>query len=225
MLATSVRVRPWRARSSPRSVGRVTTISPSACSIFMRAGTCWVSAPSGPFTITRPGSIDTETLDGTSIGFLPIRLMRWLPDEADDLAADSLLLGGSARDEAGGRGHDRRAHSAEDARQTILARVDPATGLGDPLEPGDHALAIAPELELDHQGIEALVGSALDDVVLDVALFLEQAGDLDLLARGRHRDALVHRLVGVADAREHVCDRVGHHRDRLPTSSTWSCPG
>src|SRR5207302_1857386 len=186
MLATSVRVRPWRARSSPRSVGRVTTSSPSRCSIFMRAGTCCVSAPSGPFTITRPGSIDTETLDGTSMGFLPIRLMR-LPDEADDLAADPLLLGGAARDEAGGRGHDRRAHSAQDARQTILARIDPAAGLGDPLEPRDHALAVAPELELDDQGIEGVIRPPFDAVVVDVAFLLEQARDLDLLPRGRHR--------------------------------------
>src|SRR5438270_2757658 len=160
MFATRLRVSPCSARSSPRSVGRVTRISPSRCSIFMRAGTCCVSEPSGPLTITRPGSIETETLDGTSIGFRPIRLMR-LPDKADDLAANPLLLGGAARDEAGGRGQDRRPHPAEDARQAILARIHPAARLGDPLEPLDHALAIAPELELDHQGIEALLGSPL----------------------------------------------------------------
>ena len=36
MLATSERVRPCNALSSPRSVGRVTTSSPSACSMAMR---------------------------------------------------------------------------------------------------------------------------------------------------------------------------------------------
>ena len=34
------RVRPWRARSSPRSVGRLTTRLPFSCSICIRAGTC-----------------------------------------------------------------------------------------------------------------------------------------------------------------------------------------
>src|SRR2546423_12292824 len=107
MFATRLRVSPCSARSSPRSVGRVTRSSPSPWSIFIRVGTCCVSEPSGPLTITRPGSIETETLDGTSIGFRPIRLMR-LPDKADDLAADPLLLGGAARDEGRGPGQGRR---------------------------------------------------------------------------------------------------------------------
>src|SRR5439155_5281544 len=105
------------------------------------------------------------------------------------------------RDEPARRREDRRAHSAEHARQAILARVHPATGLRDPSEPADHALAVAPELELDDQGIEAL--PLLNAVIPDVALLLQQAGDLLLEARGGHLDGLVHRLVGVADAGEH----------------------
>jgi hypothetical protein len=59
-------------------------------------------------------------------------------------------------------------------------------------------------------------------VVADVALLLEEAGDLDLHPRARHGCVLVQRLVGVADAGEHVCDRIGQHRFS-PTSSTSSC--
>src|SRR4051812_28039124 len=119
MLATRVRVRPWSARSGPRSVGRVTLMMPSACSIAMRAGTCWRSSPFGPCTVTRPGSTVTVTPEGTSIGRLPILLTvssldRGLPDEADHFAADALALGGAARDHAAGGGQDCSSHAAED---------------------------------------------------------------------------------------------------------------
>src|SRR4029078_12879021 len=81
-------------------------------------------------------------------------------------------------------------------------------------------LAIAAELEVDDQGIEAL--ALLYVEITDVALLLEELGDLDLHPRGRHGCVLVQRLVGVADAGEHVCDRIGQHRFS-PTSSTSSC--
>src|SRR6266511_1597123 len=111
MFATSVRVRPWSARSSPRSVGRVTTISPSRCSICIRVGTRCESSPSGPFTCTRPGEIATFTEVGSSIGFFPIRLMR-LPNEANDFAADAFALGDTTHDEPTRRGQDPLAAAA-----------------------------------------------------------------------------------------------------------------
>ncbi len=76
MFAISVRVSPWSARSSPRSVGRVTRIVPSSCAISIREGTTCASSPFGPDTVTRPGSTDTVTPAGTSMGLLPIRLIR-----------------------------------------------------------------------------------------------------------------------------------------------------
>src|SRR6478672_1279557 len=187
MFAISVRVRPCSARSSPRSVGRATVIVPSACSIFIRAGTCCESSPSGPFTITRPGEIETFTPVGSSMGCLPIRLMS-LPDEAHDFAADSLLFCRPRRDQAGRRGQNRHTHSAEDARQAILARVDTAAGLRHPLEVGDDPLAAPAVLELDDQGIEAL--ALLHVEVRDVALLLEDPRDALLQARGRHLGVL-----------------------------------
>src|SRR5690242_2085931 len=219
MFAMRVRVRPCSARSSPRSVGRVTTTVPSSCATDIRVGTsCW-SDPSGPATATRPGSTDTVTPAGISMGFLPIRLM-YSPDEADDLAADPALLRGPARDEPGGRGQDCHAHPAQHARQTILPRIDPAARLGDALQARDDPLAIPAELEVDDQGIEGF--ALLDVIVPDVALLLEEAGDLDLHPRARHGGVLVQRLVGVADAGEHVCDRVCQHVFS-PTNWTWSC--
>src|SRR5262249_27343615 len=153
--------RPCSARSSPRSVGRVTTTEPSSCSIFMRVGTCCCRVPSGPATCTRPGSTDTVTPLGTSIGLFPILLMA-LPDEAHDLAADPALLRGAARHETRRRGQDRDAHAAQHARQAVLARVDPAARLGHALQATDDPLAVPAELEVDDQGIE---GFALLDVI------------------------------------------------------------
>src|SRR5579862_1386108 len=128
------------------------------------------------------------------MGALPILLivfgMTWrLPDESDDLAADPPLLRGAARDETRRRGQDRDAHAAEHARQTVLPRVDPAARLRHALQAGDDPLAIAAELQIDDQGIEGL--ALLNVVVPDVALLLQEAGDLDLHPRTRHGGALV----------------------------------
>src|ERR1043166_7554288 len=119
MFATSVRVRPCSARSSPRSVGRFTLTTPSACSIFIRVGTCCCSVPSGPATETRAGAIVTGTPSGISMGAFPILLIP-LPDESDHFAADPALLRGAARDETGRRREDRDAHPAEHARKPVL---------------------------------------------------------------------------------------------------------
>src|SRR3954447_19793060 len=188
MFAISVRVSPCSARSSPRSVGRVTVRVPSSCAICMRCGTSCRSEPSGPVTATRPGSSVTVTPVGTSIGLLPILLM-WSPDESDDLAADPALLRGSARDEPGGRGQDRDAHPAQHARETVLPRVDPAARLGDALQAADDPLAIPAELEVDDQGIEGF--ALLDVVVADVALLLHEAGELPLPLFSLHLHGLV----------------------------------
>src|SRR5215210_287100 len=222
MFAISVRVSPWSARSSPRSVGRSTTSSPSLCSTFIRTGTACTSSPSGPMTCTRPGASETLTLSGTRMGCRPIRLMTRLPDERDHFAADTALGGGALRDQPIRRGQDGGAHAAEDARQALLLRVDAAAGLGDPLEVADDPLAVLAVLQVDDEGVEGFAAPHLE--VADIALLLEDPGDLDLHLRGRHLGALVQRLVGVADACQHVCDRIGQHRSLLTTSS-WSCRG
>src|SRR4051812_39010103 len=93
MFAIRLRVRPCRARCSPRSVGRSTVTVPSACSTFISGERRWSSSPLGPLTATRPGASSTVTASGNSIGFLPIRLMTNSPDVGDHLAADAPLLG------------------------------------------------------------------------------------------------------------------------------------
>src|SRR5436190_564842 len=75
MLATSERVRPCRARCSPRSVGRLTSSRPSSCTTSMSRGMRSESSPFGPLTATRPASIETSTPSGMGMGCLPIRDM------------------------------------------------------------------------------------------------------------------------------------------------------
>src|SRR3954462_15675479 len=115
MLAIRLRVRPCSARCSPRSVGRVTSTSPSPCSTFISRDTRSWSSPRGPATRTTSGSIETVTVSGMEIGCLPMRLMTalWLPDVGHDLAVHARRTGLVAgHDPVRGR-HDRGAHAAE----------------------------------------------------------------------------------------------------------------
>src|SRR4051794_23802797 len=106
MLATSERVSPCRARCSPRSVGRVTTSSPSFWSMPMSRDLRSDSAPRGPGTWTTSGSTVTVTPSGTGMGLRPILDMVDLPALRHDLAADALLTGLVAGQDAAGRGDD-----------------------------------------------------------------------------------------------------------------------
>src|SRR4026207_242311 len=104
---------------------------PSPCSTVMRAGTCCVSSPSGPFTITRPGEIDTDTPAGSTRRWLPTLLIAHPANGAHPrppagphpLAADALLLGAAGGDQAVGRGQDCSAHTTEHTRQPVFSSV------------------------------------------------------------------------------------------------------
>src|SRR5205823_14811612 len=95
------------------------------------------------------------------------------------------------------------------ARQPVLARVDAATRLRDSLQVRDHALAAAAVLEIDHERLVRV--AVLDAVIPDVALLLEQAGDLLLHPRVRHLHVVVERSVRVPYATQHVCNWIRQH--------------
>src|SRR3954467_15748597 len=113
MLAMSERVSPGRARCSPRSVGRLTRSSPSACSTVMSRLMRSSSEPPGPATRTTSGSIVTVTVSGTGMGLRPMRDIR-LPDLRHDLAAHAGAARLVAGHDAGGRRDDRGPHAALD---------------------------------------------------------------------------------------------------------------
>src|SRR3954451_3687165 len=127
MLAIRLRVRPCRARCSPRLVGRSTVSTPSACSTFMSLESVWASSPFGPLTETWPGLTSTVTASGTLMGFLPIRLI-CSPDVGDNLAADALCLGFVTGHHTDRGTDDCGAGATEDARNLFVIDVATATG-------------------------------------------------------------------------------------------------
>src|SRR5262249_13025109 len=132
-----------------------------------------------------------------------------LPDVAEHFAADARLDRVAARHDAARRGEDARAQAAHDLRHVVAPEVDAPAGPAHALEAGDHVLAARAVLQrqADHR---ALAVRLLQLEAGDVAFLLEDLGDFRLEARRRNVHALVPRAHGVADPREHVCNRVSH---------------
>src|SRR4051794_38403597 len=215
MFLTSVRVSPWSDLSIFVSVGRTMVMVPSSCSSAMRGGSWRVSDPLGPFTVsTRPSSV-TSTPSGTVMGSRPMRDIG-LPDVREDLAAELGLAGLAAGHDPPRRADDDDAETAEHARDVGLAGVHAQAGLADSLEARDdrHLAVDVLELQAQHRrGPLALLADVGDEAFLH-----EDAGDLPLGAGGRDDHLGVAGAGRVADAREHVRDRVGDVHG--PTSST-----
>ena len=102
----------------------------------------------------------------------------------------------------------------------IALTVDAQARLGDPLQTGDDTSPLGAVLHLDGQGLARLVTVVGLGERGDVALALEDLGEGHLLLRRRHGDLVVHRHVGVADAGEHVGNRIGHRHCSAPPSPT-----
>src|SRR3954471_5489343 len=215
MLAISERVRPWSARCSPRSVGRVTISSESCCSTAMSRGLRSSRLPRGPLTRTTSGSIVTVTPVGTGMGCLPIRDIS-SPDVRDHFAADALAPRLVTGHHALGRGKDRRAHAALDLWDLLVPDVRaPARG-GDALHAADHRLATLGVLQPHAQHLADPTGLGAEG--LDVALLVQDARELGLELGSGHVHELVIGAQAVANAREEVRYRVCHRH--VATSST-----
>src|SRR5690606_25286410 len=194
MLAMSVRVRPCSARTLFSSLGRVTWIDPSsALDTWIGSATVCESVPFGPSTWTCRPSIVTSTPAGTGMGSRPIRDMLCflpsLPDVGEDFPANSTLPGLLVRHEAAGRRQDRDAQAAQHTGQVVLLGIDPQTGLRDPAQARECTLTVRPELQLYHEVLADL--GVLHAPGLDVALLLEDLGDVRLDLGVRHRHGVV----------------------------------
>src|SRR5215204_5971506 len=221
MFAIRLRVSPWSARCSPRSVGRSTRISPFSCltpmSRFLRSE----SSPFGPFTLTSSGSMEISTPSGTATGCFPMRLIAQSPHPRHELAAHAGAAGLVAGHDATRGRHNHGAHSALDLGDRAGLHVLAAARLRHPLYALDHGLAVLGVLQAHAQ--HAAHAGRLNGVALDVALLAQDARDLRLEVRGGHLDVVAVGVQAVADARQEVCDRVGHRH--WATSSTSSCRG
>src|SRR4051794_31891903 len=177
MLATSERVSPCRARCSPRSVGRVTTSSPSFWSMPMSRDLRSDSAPRGPVTWTTSGSIVTVTPSGTGMGFLPMRLTTRSPHLGDDLAAHAGAPRLVAGHDAARRRDDRGAHAALDLADPARGRVVALARARDPAQAADRRAAVLGVLQRDADELGRLaLGGRHHLEGVDVALLAQDAG-------------------------------------------------
>src|SRR5688500_16914181 len=173
MFATSERVRPCRARCSPRSVGRVTKRLPSCSSTPMSRFLRSESAPRGPVTWTTSGSTLMVTPVGTGMGLRQIRLI-WLPDLRHDLAADLRLARVVTGHDAVRRRDDGGAESTLDLRDLGGRHVPALAGPRDAAQPRDRRAAVVGVLQADLDDLaRVLRGRRLDVEAGDVALLVQ----------------------------------------------------
>src|SRR6185503_9326771 len=159
--------------------------------------------------------LDLDTLgDRDDLTSDPRHGSRSLPDVAEDLAAHALAGRAAPRHEAARGGQDVDAQAAVHAGDLVLAAVDPAARTAHALHVGDDALHAGAVLQEDAQHVLLVV--LVDLEVRDVALVLEDAGDLHLELRGGDVDLGQLRAHPVADARDHVGDGIGHVHVDLP---------
>src|SRR4029079_10199504 len=144
----------------------------------------------------------------------------WLPDVGEDFPTYTLAIGLSVGEQALAGRDDRDTEAAEHLGQRGVLGVHAQAGLADPAYAGDGALAVATVLELDVQRLADHTLVVRDVEGGDVPLLLEDLSDALLELAVRHRDRVVVRLVGVAQTRQHVCDRVSHGHGRIGPFST-----
>src|SRR5579864_924751 len=209
MLATSARVRPWSARWNRPSVGRETVIRPSATATLMSGCTIRSRDPLGPLTRTVWSWTATSTPFGTGIGNLPTRDMRRSsPDEAQDLAADPGPPGVAVGHDPARRRKNGHAEPPAHPRDLCAAPVDAQARTADAPEPGDHARL---PLAVPQREAQLMRGLFVELKVRDEPLVLEDLRDLELHPRRRQHHVVVPRGHRVADARQHIRDRIGNH--------------
>src|SRR5208337_2485634 len=130
-----------------------------------------------------------------------------LPNLAKQFAAQSLAARLAPCHHAFGRGQDIDSHPAQYPRNFRAAHVDAAARTRYPLQVRNHRLIIVAVLQIHAQDLVALFFGRLE--VRDIALFLQDAGNLRLQLGSWNVHFLVPCADRVADARQHVCDRIG----------------
>src|SRR5262249_24573088 len=175
-LATSARASPWTARCS--SVSRSALSTPSFCSSLLRRGTPTVLLPFGPCTSILSAAMPIFTPVGTVIGLRPIRDI-FLPNLAENFAADAGFASGAAAHQAFRRGQNADAQAADDGANFGRAGVTASAGARNALHASDHAAAIGRVLQENPEHLARLV--LVDKLQAPhIALFLQDACNLGL---------------------------------------------
>src|SRR5580698_10453308 len=225
-LLTRARAKPWTAACE--SFSRTANKVPSCCSTLMPAGNVVSSLPFGPWTATVLPSIFTVTPLGSGIGFFPIRdinsalslslLKRCLrtfptqqaaplPNFAEQLAAQALFARLPSSHHATRRGENVDAQPTQHPGDLSAPHVHPASRAGDAVHIRDHRFIVVGVFQVDTQDLVSFLFRRFE--IGDVALFFENAGNLQLQLGSRNIHLLVPCANRIANARQHICDRIG----------------
>src|ERR1700722_2161036 len=141
-----------------------------------------------------------------------------LPDFAEDLAAYAFFACLTAGHDAARGGHYADAKSALYTLDLVAADIDAAAGARNARKVADSSFVVGTVLQVHAQHVAATLFSGL--VVGNIALFLQNAGDLGLQLRGRNIQLLVARTDGIAQARQEICYWIGkaHRFSFIPRS-------
>src|SRR5205085_2153104 len=157
-------------------------------------------------------SVVAVTPEGSGTGRFPIRdILEYL---RQDFAADIVFARLGVRQHAARGRYDDRAEAVADARQLPRRRIDAAAGLRHARQMLDRRLA----LEIFELNAQALLPRKLFlGIAADIAFALEHIEHARAQLRRRRQDRILARLLAVADAGEHVTQRIGHrHPSSLP---------
>src|SRR5260221_512549 len=231
MLATSARMVPDIALAWFELPSALNTICSPSCftATFGSVGRAMV--PSGPFTEMLPLARVRSTPFGSGIGYLAMRDMALsLSDDAEHFAADTVGAGLAIGHHAARGREDRHAQPVHHARDVIPALVDAQPRLRDALDALDHrpaGVVLEADGELFLVAAVFTIGAAFvtDGEVLDVALVLQHLGDGALQSRSGHRDLRVADQLRIADAGQHVGDRVMHAHIASPLPARFDDAG
>src|ERR1700689_3200841 len=217
MFARCARVEPavMRACSLPRYF---TDSFLSCCSIDTPVPIGMVSVPLAPLTVTAPAATLTVTPLGRSmIRLATLDISAHLDqcacasgDDAQDFPALADRVRRLVGHHALGRGHDHGPHTAQHARNLVLAAIDTQPGPAHALDAVDHRAAVV-VLQVNRQHRLAVI--LVEAEVGDITLVLEHLQDRRLQLRRGDGDAGFTRGLAVSDTGQQVGDRIGHaHR-------------
>src|SRR5579872_1292532 len=178
------------------------------------SGAVKVNSPLAPLTATVwPSSLAVTPL-GTATGFLPIRdivLFRRFgrsEDLAQDFAANMLLARCVIGHDAFWRRDDRHAKTVGDARHGVDRGIDPPARLRDALDLPDRRLIVRIfqfDLELG-----AAIAEFRRRIAADIAFGLKHVEHMRAEPRAGRRNLAAAAHLRVADAGEHIAQRIVH---------------
>src|ERR1700744_3510087 len=209
MLLTRARIVPLMALASMLSFAGAKDRTAPSLRISTSEFAVRVRVPLAPLTVIWSAEIDTSTPCGTVIGIFPTRDIARisLGDVAKNFAADA----GGARRASGHHAlrvrDGRDTQAVHDRRDRVTAAIDAQAGTAhalDALDDGTTCVVLQRDLEL------ALDAFGLDRERVDIALILQNLGDCHLELRRRHADDRLLNALGVANAGQHVGDRITH---------------